>query len=137
MARIRSILLLALVAAMAHGSIASAGVTPSPEPPFTKTAGNNSYWFNWNAQTGIDSNGDTNYTYYLCFSTYHNNVLEEESHGINGPGSPNCTYTLRNGASPSSGTYGVAPYALNAVLANGHRYSVCGTGFYLFALLWK
>ena len=48
---------------------APAGVGVYLKPTFTRTSGNNTYWYNWTAVTGLDSNGNDNYTYYLCFST--------------------------------------------------------------------
>src|SRR5215208_137920 len=103
---------------------ASALVTGYNEPAYTKTAGNNAYWYNWTAVTGLDSNGNTNYTYYLCINTYHNGIQEELSNGTNGPGSTNCTGSLRSAATPASGNNGFTPYSAGTVLSDGHQYQM-------------
>jgi hypothetical protein len=108
---------------------ASAVVTASVEPTFTRTTGNNTYWFHWTAVTGIDANGNTDYRYFLCLATYHNNVQEEFSNGTNGPGSQNCTGSLRSGATPASGDNAFIPYTDTTVLQDGHRYTMCATGY--------
>jgi PKD domain-containing protein len=126
-----TLVLLALV------SRASADVTASVEPSFTRTTGNNSYWFHWTAVTGIDANGNTDYTYFLCLATYHNNVQEEFSNGTNGPGSQNCTTSLRNGAMPASGDNAFVPYANATVLQDGHLYTMCATPYRAYVALWS
>src|SRR3954447_23970557 len=68
---------------------ALASTSAYTEPTYTKTSGNNSFWYHWNAVTGVDGAGNTDYRYYLCIKTYHNNILEETSNHTNGPGSLN------------------------------------------------
>ena len=93
----------ALAVVCAFAPSASATIVAYNEPTFTKTSGNNAFFFNWVAVNGVDSNGVTNYTYYLCINTYRNNLLDEASNGTQGPGSANCTNSLRGGSSPASG----------------------------------
>jgi hypothetical protein len=116
---------------------ASADVGAYPEPTFTKTSGNNAYWFHWTAVTGVDSNGATDYRYYLCLSTYHNGVQEEFSNGTIGPGSANCTAALRSGPTPASGNNGFSPYTSGTVLQDGHRYDMCASGWRLYVFVWS
>src|SRR4051794_3195767 len=128
-----------LVAAVFLAVVASAraGVGAYNEPAFTKTSANNTYWFAWTAITGLNQNGTNNYTYYLCLSTYHNGVQEEFSSGINGPGTTNCTSTLRTSGSVTNGWQGFAPYFEGTVLQDGHRYDMCATDFRWNVVLWQ
>jgi plastocyanin len=114
----------------------SADVTAYPEPAFTRTSANNAYWFHWTAVTG-SQNGADDYRYYLCLSTYHNNVQEEFSNGTNGPGSLNCTTSLRNGPTPASGDIGFTPYATGTVLQDGHQYTMCASGYRRYEVVWS
>src|SRR3954470_2302455 len=107
----------AVVATMASAPRAHALVTGSQEPAYTKTNGNNTYFWNWQAVTGVDENNVTRYEDYLCFCTFVNGIQQETSNGTNGPGSQNCTGSLRSSASPSSGTYGASPFTQQTVLA--------------------
>jgi plastocyanin len=116
---------------------ASALVSGYTEPGYTKTAGNNAYWYNWTAVTGVDSNGNTNYTYYLCINTYHNGMQEEFSNGTNGPGSTNCTGSLRSGPTPASGNNGFVPYTGGTVLSDGHQYQMCVVGYRANVFVWS
>ena len=129
-------LLAAAIAAVAVGVVqpgeATAAVTGSGEPRFTKTAGNNSYWWQWQA---VPSSA-----YFLCFSTYQNGVQVEGNNHTQGPGSPNCTNSLASwsgaGTAPS-GTYGAQPFAAGTVLTNGATYAMCITGAYWFGAIYR
>lgn len=147
---IRRLVRLALLAAcvalgihLAGTATAHAGVSSYNEPTYTKTATNNAFWYRWNAVTGTDENANTRYEWYLCFRTYHtypngSQVLEEDSSGTNGPGTTNCTASLRSGPSPTFADYGAMPYnGTSTVLADGHRYDLCASGFYRWPYLWK
>src|SRR5215217_7549740 len=103
-----------VIAFLALTASASALVEAYDEPAYTKTNGNNAYWFHWTAVNGT-AGGVTDYRYYLCLFTYHNGTLEESSNGSNGPGSPGCTNSLRSGPSPASGDEGFKPYAAATV----------------------
>src|SRR3712207_7070009 len=62
------------------------------EPAYTKTNGNNAFWFQWQAFNGHNGGSNTpNYTYYLCANTYRNGIQVEAHQGTNGPGAVNCT----------------------------------------------
>ena len=116
---------------------ASAGVAAYSEPAYTKTAANNSYWFSWQAVTGLNENNTTNYTYYHCLTTLQNNIEVESSDGTNGPGSTNCTGSLRSGPTPSSGNSGYTPFSSGTVLANGARYEMCANGWRRYVYIWS
>jgi plastocyanin len=125
------------LALLAVAAAASASTSAYSEPTYTKTSGNNTYWFRWNAVTGSDGNGNTDYRYYLCLKTYHNNALEENSNHTNGPGSTNCTGNVRStSAGPNSGDQGFYPYQSNTVLQDGHLYEMCVSGSYAYVLIW-
>jgi hypothetical protein len=107
------------------------------EPAYTKTSGNNAYWFAWQSVDGTDSNGNTMYTYYICFRTERNGVPVETSNGSNGPGSQNCTGNLRNSSGqPTSGNYGVMPFAANTVLDDGANYVFCALDYNQWPFIW-
>ncbi|WP_041730697.1 PKD domain-containing protein [Conexibacter woesei] len=116
---------------------ASAVVQGYAEPTYTKTSGNDAFWWRWTATTGGDANGNVNYTWYLCFRTYANGVLVEDSNGTSGPGTQNCTGSLRSGPSPSQADYAAMPFQTNTVLQDGTRYDMCASGFYLQPFIWK
>ena len=121
--------LVALAFALCGPAPAQAGTSGYAEPAYTKTAGNNAYWWHWNAITGANSGGATDYTYYLCLDTYANGAHIETSSGSNGPGTANCTGTLRSGPNPSAGDYGALPLTTGTVLTDGAEYSMCATGY--------
>src|SRR3954447_11626856 len=125
-----------VVAMLGTAATAQASVSAYSEPVYTKTAGNNAYWFAWTAVTGSDENGNTRYEYYLCFNTYDNGNQVESSSGTNGPGSANCTGSLRSGSSQSSGTYGAEPFTSSTVLTNGHDYTFCASDYWRYPYLW-
>ena len=116
---------------------ANAGVQAYDEPAYTKTSGNNAYWFAWTAVTGVDSNGNTRYEYYLCFRTEQNGILVENSNGTNGPGSTNCTGSLRSGPTPASGNYGAQPFTAGTVLQDGSLYAFCANGWRANVFIWS
>lgn len=126
---------LAMLCAFA-ASTAHAGTAAWNEPTYTKTTGNNVYWFHWTAINGLLENGSTDYRYYQCIKTYHNGVLEENSNHTSGPSSPNCTGSLRSGPTPSSGDQGYYPYSSSTVLQDGHRYEMCVSGSYAYVYIW-
>src|SRR5215218_8520168 len=96
--------LAALTVMAVCASSASASISGYQEPAYTKTNGNNTYWFNWQAFLGHDSNGNDDYRYYLCERTERNGVVIENNNGTAGPGATNCTGSLRTSASgPNSG----------------------------------
>lgn len=106
---------------------ASAGPTTAyNEPAFTKTSGNNSFWFRWNKRQSYDFNGNAFDSYYLCFTTTKDGVLAENHNGNAGPGSQNCTGNLAG----SAGDYGVVPFTTGTVLQEGSSYYMCATGFF-------
>jgi hypothetical protein len=128
---------LAAVVVLATGSAtAHATVAAWNEPGYTKTSGNNAYWFNWQAVTGSDENGATRYEYYLCFSTYDNGATVESSNGTNGPGTVNCTGSLRSGPTPTTGNYGVQPFTAGTILTNGHQYEMCASDYWRWPYIW-
>src|SRR3954462_5863731 len=90
------------------------------EPTYTKTNGNNTYWYSWTATDGANGDGSPNYTYYVRLTTWHNNVQEEFSNGTNGPSSANCTGSLRSGSATKSGNIAFSPSTGPAGLADGH-----------------
>ena len=126
----------ALVGALLMAGTAEASVTAWNEPSYTKTSANNAYWFNWQAVTGTDENSNTRYEYYLCFFTYDNGTTVESSNGTNGPGTQNCTGSLRSGPTPSSGNYGVQPFTSGTVLTNGHQYQMCASDYWRWPYTW-
>lgn len=134
-----------LIAAMSGSTAQAGGISGYPEPSFTKTAANNSFWFQWTATTGVNneaSNGSPNYNYFMCIKTYVNNDVNnpaEDSSGTNGgPGSQNCTGYLRTSSSqPSTGTLGFHPFDTNTVLADNTLYEMCGNGFYWYVYYWR
>jgi len=129
--------LAALTALAVCAQSASASITGYQEPAYTKTAANNSYWFQWQAFTGTNGSSNTpNYTYYLCANTYRNGVQVEAHNGTAGPGSTNCTGSLRSGPSPSSGNFAFLPFTTNTVLDDGARYTLCGNGYYFDFFIW-
>jgi len=139
-------LLGALLCAALAGPLAApapATVQSYNEPTYTKTSTNNAFWYQWTAVTGTDENANTRYEWYLCFSTYHmypngSQVQEESSSGTNGPGTQNCTGSLRSGPTPSQATYGAMPFnGTSTVLPDGHRYDMCASGYYRWPYLWK
>lgn len=137
------LLLASVTLAGALTSPAAATVTIYNEPTYTKTASNNAFWYRWTAVTGSDENGSTRYEWYLCFKTYHTypdgtQVQEETSSGTNGPGTTNCSGSLRSGPTPAMADYAAMPYnGTSTVLADGHRYDMCASGFYRWPYLWK
>ena len=137
-AALAAALAVALLAGLALSTSASATVTGYNEPAYTKTNGNNSFWWQWQAVDGYDSNINTVYTYYLCFRTLQNNVIAENSDGTNGPGpaNPNCTGSLRSGPTPSSGNYGAYPFTASSVLQDGGLYQMCATAYRLQYAVW-
>lgn len=135
-----------LIGVCALGLAAAAAPAPAPasiqaynEPAFTKTTGNDAFFWHWVAVNGTDESANTNYTYFLCFFTYRDNVTVESSNGTTGgPGSSNCTGTLRSGPTPSSGDFGGTPFTTNTVLDDGHTYQMCASAFYRWPYLpWK
>ena len=102
------------------------------EPPYTKTTGNNAFWFGWQAVNGVGSSG-VDYRYYLCINTYRDtgsgSQQVEFSNGTNGPGSTNCTGSLRSGPSPSTGNNAFQPFSSSTVLQDGAFYQLCVTGY--------
>lgn len=135
--------LLACAVLAAHAAPAQASVVLYPEPTYTKTAGNNAFWWRWTTPYGTTGGGQGVYAQFLCFKTYRTpppngpQVLEEDSNGsAGGPGSQNCTTLLANGSSSQSGDYGATPYQLTTVLQDGHRYDMCATGYYPSAVIW-
>ena len=126
-----------ILLALAFVGPAHAGVQAYDEPAYTKTSGNNTYWFAWNAVTGVDSNGNDRYEYYLCFRTERNGILVESSNGTNGPGSENCTTSLRNGPTPSSGNLPASPFQSNTVLDDGANYVFCANGWRANVFVWS
>lgn len=118
---------------------ASASIQAYSEPLFTKTAANDAFFWHWVAVNGSDENGSTNYTYFLCFFTYRDGVNVESSNGTTGgPGSSNCTGSLRSGPTPSSGDFAGSPFTTGTVLDDGHTYQMCASAFYRWPYLpWK
>lgn len=122
---------------------ASAAISFYNEPAYTKTLNNDAFWYRWTAVTGSDENGNTRYDWYLCFRTYHRapngSLIEEESSsGTNGPGTQNCTTSLRSGPSPTAADYAAMPFNGTATtLQDGHYYELCASGFYRWPYLWK
>ncbi|HWI74084.1 MAG TPA: hypothetical protein VNT55_19140 [Baekduia sp.] len=140
MRRITALVASACVLGMAAGPApASASIQAYNEPLYTKTAANDAFFWHWVAVNGTDESANTNYTYYLCFFTYRDNVTVESSNGTTGgPGSSNCTGSLRSGPSPSSGDFGGTPFTTNTVLDDGHTYQMCASAFYRWPYLpWK
>jgi plastocyanin len=117
-------------------SSASASISGFQEPAYTKTNGNNSYWFNWQAALGHDINGNDLYTYYLCARTERNGITVENHNGPAGPGATNCTTSLRSGPNPSTGNFSFLPFTTNTVLDDGQRYTLCGYGYYYDFVNW-
>jgi hypothetical protein len=140
MRRITALVASACVLGMAAGTApAPASIQAYNEPAYTKTAANNAFFWHWVAVNGTDESANTNYTYYLCFFTYRDNVTVESSNGTTGgPGSSNCTGSVRSGPSPSSGDFGGTPFTTNTVLDDGHTYQMCASAFYRWPYLpWK
>src|SRR3954464_8628239 len=83
---------LALLSAFAANP-AHAWNTKYPEPAYTKTNGNNSFWFRWNAESGV-TGSQTDWRYYVCANTYMDNAQVEQHNGAAGPGANSCTGLL-------------------------------------------
>jgi len=132
--------LLALCSIAALGATtAQASVERYPEPAYTKTSGNNSYWFRWTAIKGFNGiNGSDDYRYFICANTYRNGAQEEFHNGTNGPSSANCSSLLTSSpwATPPASDFRWQPYAANTVLQDGHYYSMCSTGYHWYGFLW-
>jgi plastocyanin len=141
-ARLAALAAVSLLGCLALSASASASVTGYNEPTYTKTNGNNTYWYAWTAVNGLseDANGNsrTDYRYYLCFNTYRNGIKEEASNGTNGPGSTNCTASFRSISSPtpSSGNNGYYPYGSGTVLQDGHLYQLCASDWWAYVYVW-
>jgi plastocyanin len=120
---------LALLSAFAANP-AHAWNTKYPEPAYTKTSGNNSFWFRWNAESGV-TGSSTDWRYYVCANTYMDNAQVESHNGTAGPGAANCTGLLVNSAwtTRPSGDIKWMPFSASTVLQDGHYYSMCSTGF--------
>jgi hypothetical protein len=120
---------LAMISAFAARP-AHAWNTKYPEPAYTKTNGNNSFWFRWNAETGV-TGSQTDWRYYVCANTYMDNAQVEQHNGTAGPGAANCSGLLVNGpwTSRPSGDFQWMPFTAGTVLHDGHYYSMCSTGF--------
>ena len=137
--------LLAVLAVAGQAAPASAAVTMYNEPTYTKTSGNNAFWWQWTTPLGnAMGGGGPVYAQYLCFRTFRTpppngpQVLEETSNGsAGGPGSSNCTNWLAYGASSQTGNYGATPFQTNTVLQDGHRYDMCATGYYPNAVIYQ
>ena len=132
-------LVLVLLAAGLGATAAPAGAALQAynEPTYTKTNGNNAFWYHWTTPYGSNGSGQGVYAQYLCFKTYRTpppngpQVLDETSNGsAGGPGSQNCTGWLAQSSTPVSGDYGAQPYQPNTVLQDGTRYDLCATGYY-------
>jgi len=109
---------------------ANASVQAYNEPSYTKTTGNNAYFFHWTAVNGSSGSND-DYQYYLCFRTERNGIAVETSNGTNGPGSQNCTGNMRNLSTgqPTQGDAGFAPFTAGTVLDDGANYVFCALDF--------
>jgi plastocyanin len=135
--RMVALLACAAVLGAAFTSSASASITGYNEPAYTKTSANNAFWYQWQAFTGTNgSNNTSNYTYYLCANTYRNGVQVEAHNGTAGPGSTNCTNSLRSGPTPSSGNFSFLPFTAQTVLDDGARYTMCANGYYFDFFIW-
>ena len=142
----RGIRTLTICVAAALCSLAALGATTAqasveryPEPAYTKTSGNNSYWFRWTAIKGFNGvTGGDDYRYYLCANTYHNGTQEEFHNGSAGPGAANCSNLLVSSpwSTPPSGDFRWQPYQSGTVLQDGHTYSMCSTGFHFYGFIW-
>jgi len=130
--------LAALTVMAVCASSASATISGYQEPAYTKTPGNNTYWFNWQAFQGHDPNGNNDNRYYLCEWTERNNVVIENHNGSSGPGATNCTGLLRwNGGGVNGGNFAWLPLQQNSVLDEGASYKVCSDGYYFDFFLWS
>ncbi len=116
---------------------ASAVVQGYGASTYTKTSGNDAFWWHWSATTGGDSNGNVNYTRYLCFRTYANGVLVEDSNGTSGSGDAEL-HRQPAVNSLSQADYAATPFQTSTVLQDGTRYDMCAaSGFYLQPFIWK
>ena len=116
---------------------ASAEMAGYNEPAYTKTNANNVYWYAWKAEDGFNYQGQTDYRYYHCLRTERNGIAVETSNGTNGPGTTNCTGTLRYGANPNSGTSSYVPFTPGTVLDDGARYTLCASDWFLYYAAWS
>ena len=111
-----------------HATVAQASVTGYSEPAYTKTSGQNTYWWNWQAVQGYNSNNQPVYNYYLCLGTIHNGITEETAGNPNS--TPNNCALQRSSSSPTSANVWYEPYTANTVLQDGNTYQMCATGYY-------
>ena len=137
----RFLLLVACTAVLAAAftSSASASITGYNEPAYTKTNGNNAFWFQWQAFNGWNGGSNTpNYTYYMCANTYRNGVQVEAHNGTAGPGATNCGSPVRSasGAGLNAGNYQFLPFNTSTVLDDGSRYTLCANGYYYDFFIW-
>ena len=85
-------------------------------------------------ETGVDSNGNTDNTFYVCYSTSQNGQLVEMHQHTNGPGAVGCTGNLVG----QSGTLGMYPFAGTATtLAEGSNYTTCASRVVRNVFIWS
>src|SRR4051812_19573117 len=111
-------------------STAHAGAFPYAEPSYTKTNGNNAFWFHWKAESGVTAGGATSNVFYTCANTHRDSTQIEAHQGTNGPGAFNCTGSLTG----AQGDQWWIPGTTSTVLDDGHYYSMCVSGWHLYGV---
>jgi hypothetical protein len=128
-------LALVLTFAAATASAVCAAPIGLAKPAYTKTTGNATFWWHWNAIDG-NSNGSTDYRYIICYSTFHNGLIEEGAGNPNDSAAQHCAFA-RLGNSSATGTVSRSPYTASTVLIDGDSYAMCAYGYYYLAIFWK
>lgn len=117
------------VAALLHPASADAAITAYAEPAFTKTAGNNTFWWHWEAVDGSGPAGAADLRWWMCRRTFRTGMLIDGSDGLNGPGSSRCPL-MRSGAGPASGDVASVIGTASYVTIDGGIYTQEQSGFH-------
>src|SRR4051812_30682869 len=94
-------LALAALAVLVPATTALGAVTAYNEPAYTRTAGNDTFWWAWQGRTGLDAAGNADYRYLLCGTTLRDGVVAESAATPNDAG--NGCASVRGGATDAAG----------------------------------